>query len=104
MSHLVLDLPLLTRTSVSLSPEIPRKVIGTYTGVYRPTEVREEEQTLYLCSKTKHALVPTSETSFYQADDEDVEVSFENQNEQGLYTRLRVIQPFFWFTAERAER
>jgi hypothetical protein len=49
-------------------------------------------------------LVPTSETSFYQADDEDVEVSFENQNEQGLYTRLRVIQPFFWFTAERAER
>jgi CubicO group peptidase (beta-lactamase class C family) len=104
MSHLVLDLPSLKRMSVSLSPGIPRKVIGTYASVYGPAEVREEEHTLYLCGKTRHALVPMSETSFYQADDEDVEISFENQNEQGIYTRLRVIEPFFWFTAERAER
>jgi CubicO group peptidase (beta-lactamase class C family) len=104
MSHLVLDLPAPTHPAVAPSAEIPSRVIGTYTSVYGSTEVREEEHTLYLCGKGKHALVPMSETSFYQADDEDVEVSFENQNEQGLYTRLRVIQPFFWFTAERAER
>jgi len=104
MSHLILDLPVLTRTSVSLSPEIPRKMIGTYESVYGTVEVKEEEQTLSLCRKTKHALVPMSETSFCQADDEDIEVHFENQNEQGHYMRLRVIQPFFWLTAERAER
>jgi CubicO group peptidase (beta-lactamase class C family) len=101
MSHLVLDFPLVTRPSVALNPEILGKVVGAYTSVYGTTEVRKEEHTLYLCRKTRHALLPTSETSFYQADDEDIEVFFENQNEQGFYTRIRVIQPFFWFTAER---
>lgn len=103
MSHLVLDFPSLPRTFVPLNPELSEKVVGTYTNVFGSTEVREEENTLYLCGKARHALVPMSETSFYQADDEDVEVSFENRDEQGHYIRLRVIQPFFWFTAERVK-
>jgi CubicO group peptidase (beta-lactamase class C family) len=101
MSHLVLDLPSPVRTSVPYSPEMKRNVIGTYSGVYGTVEVKEEEQTLYLDGWSKYALVPTSETSFYRADDEDTEVHFERPNEQGNSTRLRVIQPFFWFTAER---
>jgi hypothetical protein len=44
-----------------------------------------------------------SETSFYWAEDEDVEVHFENPNEQGIYERIRVIKPSSWFTAERTE-
>ncbi len=103
MSHLVLDLPSLPRPSVPLDPELPGKVIGIYTNVFGSIEVREEGDTLYLYGKVRHALIPTSETVFYQADDEDVEISFENQDEQGHYMRLRVIQPFFWFTAERVK-
>lgn len=101
ISHFVLDLPLPLRTPVSCSPEIKRKVIGTYSSVYGTVEVKEEEQTLYLGSK--FALTPMSETSFYRTDDGDTEVHFEQPNEQGNATRLRVIQPFFWFTAERRE-
>ena len=101
MSHLVLDLPSPVRTPVPYSPEMKRNVIGTYSGVYGTVEVKEQEQTLYLDGWSKYVLVPTSETSFYRADDEDTEVHFERPNEQGNSTRLRVIQPFFWFTAER---
>ncbi len=81
-----------------------RKVIGTYRERLGALEVREEEQTLYLSDQTAHhRLVPMNETSFYCAEDEDVEVHFENPNEQGIYERLRVIWPFAWFTAERSE-
>ena len=104
ISYLVLDGPSLTRTSISLDPEMSRKVIGTYRERLGALEVREEEQTLYLSDQTAHhRLVPMNETSFYWAEDEDVEVHFENPNEQGIYERLRVIWPFAWFTAERSE-
>lgn len=103
MSHIVLDLPAPLRTSLSCSPEMKRKLIGTYRSVFGTVEVTEEEQTLYLDGWSKYALVPMSKTSFYRADDEDTEVHFEKPIEQGNYTRLRVIQPFFWFTAERTE-
>jgi hypothetical protein len=102
MSSLVLDLPAPAHTPISLSPEMAREVTGTYTSVHGSVEVREEKQTLYFCRATSHALAPVSETRFYQVDDEDIEVSFEKKNDQGLYTRLRVVQPFFWFTAERS--
>ncbi|GCE07453.1 serine hydrolase domain-containing protein [Dictyobacter aurantiacus] len=102
LSHLVLDLPAPRRTPVSCSPETKRNVIGSYSGVFGTVEVKEEEQTLYLDGWSKYALVPLSETSFYRADDRDTEVHFEKPDEQGNATRLRVIQPFFWFTAERS--
>lgn len=101
ISHLVLDLPAPLRTPISCSPEMMRKVIGTYSSVYRTVEVKEEEGILYLEGWSKYVLVPLSETSFYRADDEDTEVHFEKLDEQGNATRLRVTQPFFWFTAER---
>jgi CubicO group peptidase (beta-lactamase class C family) len=103
ISHLVLDLPALVRTPVSLGPKTLQKMPGTYRSVFGTVEVSEEEQTLYFHRAKTHALVPMSETGFYWAEDEDVEVYFENPNEQGVYERIRVIQPFFWFTAERAE-
>ena len=104
ISYLVLDVPSLTRTSTSLDPGMSRKVIGTYRETLGTLEVREEEQTLYLSDQAaRHILVPMNETSFYWAEDEDVEVHFENPNEQGIYERLRVIWPFSWFTAERIE-
>lgn len=103
ISHLVLDLPSPLRTRVSYSPELKSKVIGTYSSVFGTVKVKEEGQALYLETWPKNALVPMSETSFYLADDEDTEVHFERPNEQGNFTRLRVIQPFFWFTAERRE-
>lgn len=78
--------------------------MGTYRETLGTLEVREEEQTLYLSDQaTRHILVPMNETSFYWAEDEDVEVHFENPNEQGIYERLRVIWPFAWVTAERIE-
>lgn len=101
ISHLALDLPLPPHAPVECSPETKSKVVGTYSGVYGTVVVKEEEQTLYLDGWTKYALVSLSETDFYRADDEDTEVHFEKPNEQGKATRLRVIQPFFWFTAER---
>jgi CubicO group peptidase (beta-lactamase class C family) len=103
ISHLVLDLPSPLRTRVSCSSEMRSKVIGTYSSVFGTVEVKEEGQALSLETWSTYALVPMSETSFYRADDEDTEVHFERPNEQGNFTRLRVIQPFFWFTAERSE-
>ena len=44
-----------------------------------------------------------SETSFYQGDDEETEVHFEDVDEQGSYRRIRVIEPFHWLTAERVK-
>lgn len=103
VSNLILDLPSPLRTPVACSPEMKRKVIGTYSSVFGTVDVKEEEQTLYLDGQSEYALVPMNETSFYRADDENTEVHFEKLNKQGNYTRLRVIQPFFWFTAERIE-
>ncbi|MGO8950680.1 MAG: hypothetical protein ACLQUY_24110 [Ktedonobacterales bacterium] len=60
------------------------------------------DHTLYLHRKGKHALIPCDETRFHRADDLDVDVSFESRDQRGLYTRLRVVEPFFWFTAERS--
>ncbi len=79
-------------------------MIGAYQStVFGAVEVSEEAGTLSLHWVKTHALVPVSETSFRYMEDEDSEVHFENRNEQGTYERLRVIQPFFWFTAERVE-
>jgi CubicO group peptidase (beta-lactamase class C family) len=99
----VLDLPLPLHTPVVCTPEMKRKMIGTYSSIYGTAEIQEEGQSLYLKTGSKYALVPLNETSFYRANDEDTEVHFEQPDEQGNYTRLRVIQPFFWFTANRKE-
>ena len=89
-------------TSVTLTPEKLSQAIGTYRSVHGTVEVSQNELALSLHWTRTHTLVPMSETRFHYADDEDIEVHFENQNEQGIYKRLRVVQPFFWFTAERA--
>ncbi|GLV61150.1 hypothetical protein KDH_79660 [Dictyobacter sp. S3.2.2.5] len=101
IGQLVLDLPSPLHQPVSYNPEMKRSVIGTYRSVYGTVDIKEEEGTLYLKGWSTYALVPLSKTSFYRADDEDIEVHFEKPDEQGNATRLRVIQPFFWFTAER---
>ena len=103
IAQIVLDLPPLARAPVSLNTEIYRKMVGTYENVFGTLEVKEEEQELRLHWGKTHTLVPISETSFYSTENEDMEVHFEYPSEQGGYERIRIIQPFFWCTAERAE-
>jgi CubicO group peptidase (beta-lactamase class C family) len=103
ISHLVLDLPAPVRTPVSLDSKLPQRILGSYSSVFGITEVIEEEGELYMQQWRKHALVPMNETSFYWAEDEDVEVHFEALNEQGIYECIRVILPLFWLTAERVK-
>jgi hypothetical protein len=99
----LLELPPLVRRPSVLTPEILQQMVGTYNSVHGTVEVSMEKQSLTFHWEQTHDLVPLSEKSFYWAEDEDVEVHFENQNTQGIYERLRVIQPFFWFTAERGK-
>lgn len=101
ISNLVPGLPAPVRLPVPYDPEAQKSMLGTYSGVHGTVQVEAEKQLLYLKGQKKYAFVPMSETSFYCPDDEDMEVHFENPDVDGNYTRLRVIQPFFWFTAER---
>ncbi|BCL78030.1 hypothetical protein ccbrp13_04950 [Ktedonobacteria bacterium brp13] len=50
---------------------------------------------------TQHELAYNGEESFFFARDRDIEVRFENPDAQGRYTRIRVVRPFSWNTAER---
>jgi CubicO group peptidase (beta-lactamase class C family) len=104
IAQIVLDLPPLARTPVALHLQTYRKMVGTYKNVFGMLEVKEEEQKLRLHWGKTHTLVPMSETSFYFAEDEDVEVHFEHPNGQGIYERIRIARPFFWCTAEKTEQ
>ncbi len=100
--HHMLELPSPQRQPLPLMPDTFRTMAGTYRSVFGKVQVRAEDHTLlYLSGEATHVLVPMSATSFYWFEDEDIEVHFENQNEQGVYERIRVIWPFFWLTAER---
>ena len=103
IAYIALDAPLLTRIPISLSSPTLRSFVGVYNSIFGTQEVQQEEETLYLSNQTsRRRLVPMSETSFYLAEDEDVEVRFENPSEQGACKHIRVIYPFAWFTAERS--
>jgi CubicO group peptidase (beta-lactamase class C family) len=102
LSQIAFDLPPLVRSSVSLDAGLLSSMVGAYTSVFGTVEVQADGHMLfYVRDETKHALVPMSGTSFYQADDAEAEIHFEHLNEQGSYNRMRVITPFHWHTAER---
>ncbi|HEX7737360.1 MAG TPA: serine hydrolase domain-containing protein [Ktedonobacteraceae bacterium] len=103
ISDLALDLPAPVRSSIPYDPEAQKKMLGTYSSVHGTVQVEAKKQLLYLNGRKSYAFAPMSETSFYCPDDKDMEAHFENPDADGNYTHLRVIQPFFWFTAERKE-
>lgn len=102
IAQLTLDLPPLSHTPATLDPALLSKMVGSYSSVHGTVVIQEEERRLrFRREETSHPLMPMSQTSFYLADDEETEVYFENPNEQGTYGRIRMIEPFFWWTAER---
>ncbi|GER91778.1 hypothetical protein KDW_59400 [Dictyobacter vulcani] len=101
LTNLVLDLPPLARTTVELSPERFKTMAGTYSGMFGTLDIQQQGQQLYLQQSTLRPLIPISESSFYLAEDPDVELHFEQPDAHGHYRRLRKIQPFFWFTVTR---
>ena len=102
ISQIVFDLPPRAREPVALQPATLSKMVGTYNSMFGKVEVKEEARgLLYVNHEVSHPLIPMSETSLYQADDAETELHFEHPNEQGVYSRLRVFEPFHWHTAER---
>jgi CubicO group peptidase (beta-lactamase class C family) len=101
LSHLVLDIPELIHNPIALDPTLPAKIRGTYSSIHGEVQVSSDAQTVTLYGATTHHLVPTDKNSFYCAENEDVEISFEQADEYG-YQRVRVILPFFWFTADKS--
>jgi CubicO group peptidase (beta-lactamase class C family) len=102
ITQLVFDLPPLARTPAALDAALVGKMVGVYSSVHGTVEIQQEEQwLLFLRDKVSHPLTPMSQTSFYLADDEETEIHFEQPVEQGVYGRIRMTEPFFWWTAER---
>ncbi len=105
ISDLMLGHPAPIHKANTVDSAVFRKAVGTYSSIFGTQEVREEGQQLYLHQDTISCmLIPMNDTNFYRADDEDVEVRFEHPDELGMFKRLRIISPFFWFTSEREEK
>ncbi|HEX4205410.1 MAG TPA: serine hydrolase domain-containing protein [Ktedonobacteraceae bacterium] len=103
LSHLVLDLPELVHNPITLDPTLPAKISGTYHRIYEAVQISPDAQTITLYGAQTYHLVPTERDSFYCAENEDIEISFEQADERG-YQRVRIVEPFFWFTADKTER
>lgn len=100
LSHEVLDLPELVHTPMTLDPALPAKIGGTYQSIHGSVQISPDAQTITLSGSQTYHLVPTAKDCFYCAEDEDIEISFEQADECG-YRRVRIVQPFFWFTADK---
>lgn len=102
ISYVALDRPDLARTATEVDPTLLERVSGNYNSVHGLQVVHVDGQTLILDEwDMQHELAYNGDESFFFARDRDIEVRFENPDAQGRYTRIRVVRPFSWNTAER---
>jgi CubicO group peptidase (beta-lactamase class C family) len=98
IANVVLDLPAPRRMPRPLSASTVTKFAGTYVGDDGIVEVVADGNRLMMRGPVTGDLVPVSDTVFYVAEDEDVQVQFET-GVTGNINRVTVMQPFYWFSA-----
>ena len=103
ISARVLDLPEPSRRPFPLNAERLGKVAGTYEGMEGTVEMRYDGQWLTMSGPMTCRLVPLSETQFYSAENEDIEVHFED-GASSCFQRATIIEPFSYSTLNRVEQ
>ncbi|GCE28647.1 hypothetical protein KDA_41310 [Dictyobacter alpinus] len=101
ITNLLLELPTPVYPTCEPAPERFTNMIGSYSGLFGTLKIHHQGSQLYLDGRVPQRFIPIDESSFYQANDPDVTLHFEDPDASGRYQRLRKIQPFFWFTVTR---
>ncbi len=110
IADLVLKIPGPGREPVFLDAAAQRKVVGVYadegSGVvleeWKIKIAREGDRLTLRGHGFSDDLIPTSESTFYLEHDEEVELRFEDEREDGFH-RVTVSYPFYWFGAVRKQ-
>jgi CubicO group peptidase (beta-lactamase class C family) len=98
ISRLVQGISPLAREPISISVDAKNKVIGTYHGEVDDItmHVVYDGDQLALRGPMAGILLPITENTFYSAQDEEVEIRFEDPQENG-FTRMILTTPLSWF-------
>lgn len=96
----MLNLPEIKHKPYGLGEEGLKKCAGKYRVGAFPLEVTLKDGRLVLLLGKEIPLIPTSRTQFYDVNNPEFTVMFSDEQD-GLYTRLEMVGPFFKETAVR---
>jgi CubicO group peptidase (beta-lactamase class C family) len=90
----IFEIPTVTHTPITLSTAILDKMVGTYLiEASFPIEIVREENALALRSSLfTYNLLPSSQTTYYASQDEEIEVHFSDEQD-GVYNTLTLDIP-----------
>jgi CubicO group peptidase (beta-lactamase class C family) len=90
----IFEIPTVTHTPITLSTAILDKMVGTYLiEASFPVEIVREENALALHSSLfTYNLLPSSQTTYYASQDEEIEVHFSDEQD-GVYNTLTLDIP-----------